>query len=134
MHNHSAIILFDGVCNLCNSSVNFVIKHDKKNYFKFASLQSEIGKELLKKFNCENFPMDSFVLIKKNKLYKKSTAAINITKHLNGLYPLLYVFVLIPPFIRNYIYMIISRNRYKWFGKRKSCMIPTKEIKSKFLD
>ena len=133
MSINSAIILFDGVCNLCNSSVNFVIKHDKKGYFRFASLQSETGKELLKQFSIDPLSTDSIVLIENNKAYIRSTAALRITKHLNKFYPALYLFIGIPPFIRNFVYDYIARNRYKWFGKKEACMIPTDAMKSKFL-
>lgn len=130
---NSAIILFDGVCNLCNSSVNFVIKHDKNNYFRFAALQSETGKQLLNRFNIGSSFTDSFVLIENNKAYTRSTAALRVAKHLNKLYPILYTFIIIPPFLRDSIYDYIARNRYKWFGKKEQCLIPTDELKSKFL-
>ncbi len=133
-NNYTAIILFDGICNLCNSSISFIIKHDKKNYFRFASLQSEKGKELIKKYTIDSSKTDSLVLIENNYTYIKSTAALRITKHLNKLYPLFYGFIFIPPFIRNFIYDIIARNRYKWFGKRDICIIPADELKSKFLE
>ena len=131
--NDKAIILFDGVCNLCNSSVNFIINHDTKNYFLFAPLQSEQGKELLCKFNPEDTQLESFVLIENNKIYLKSTAALRAAKHLNKLYSLLYFLIIVPPFIRNGIYGCIAKNRYKWFGKKEVCMIPNEEIKSRFI-
>jgi len=133
MLNNDTIILFDGVCNLCNSAVNFVIRHDKKNRFRFATLQSETGKELLKKHTLYNTPIDSFVLIESNNAYTRSTAALRICRHLDKFYPFLYFFIVIPPPIRNFIYNFIARNRYKWFGKRNECIIPTEELKSKFL-
>ena len=133
MPTNFAIIIFDGVCNLCNSSVSLIIKHDKKNYFRFATLQSVAGKKLLNKFNITNLPNESFVLIENNKAYIRSTAALRITKHLNKLYPLLYGFIIIPSPIRNFIYNYIARNRYKWFGKKDQCMIPSDELRSKFL-
>lgn len=132
--NHNTIILFDGVCNFCNSSVNFIIKHDKNNFFKFAALQSEKGKELLKRYNIESERLGSIVLIENGKAFTKSSAALIITKHLNGLYPLLYSFIIIPPFIRNAVYNLIARNRYKWFGKKESCMIPSEKMKEKFMN
>ncbi len=131
--NEKAIILFDGVCNFCNSSVNFVIKHDKKNHFLFAPLQSETAKKLLEKFNIDSSKTDSFILIENNKAYLKSTAALRVTKHLNKLYPLLYAFLITPPFIRNSVYNLVAKNRYKWFGKKEICMIPSAEIKGKFI-
>lgn len=129
----TAILLFDGVCNLCSSSVNFIIEHDKKDRFKFASIQSEIGKELLKKYAIDTSITDSVVLIEHNSCYTRSTAALIISKHLNGLYPMLYIFIIVPPFIRNGIYDYIAKNRYTWFGKRETCMIPSAEIRSKFI-
>jgi predicted DCC family thiol-disulfide oxidoreductase YuxK len=128
-----AIILFDGVCNLCNSSVNFVIRHDKKDHFLFAPLQSETGKKLLEKYAIDPSKTDSFILIENNKAFSRSSAALRLTKHLNRLYPLMYSLMIIPPFIRNGVYDYIAKNRYKWFGKKESCMIPTNEIKAKFI-
>ncbi len=132
MSTHLAIILFDGVCNLCNSSVSFIIKHDKKNYFRFAALQSEKGKDLLKTLNVD--VNNSMVLIENDKVYIKSAAALRIVKHLNGFYPLIYFFIIVPSPIRNFIYDFIARNRYKWFGKKETCMIPTEKLRSKFLE
>jgi predicted DCC family thiol-disulfide oxidoreductase YuxK len=131
--NNNAIILFDGVCNFCNSSINFVIKHDKKNYFRFAPLQSETGRELLKKYNINSLETDSIVLIENKKAYIQSAAALRITRKLNGGYFLLYGLMIIPSFIRNAVYNYVARNRYKWFGKKDSCMIPTLEMKAKFI-
>lgn len=127
------VILFDGVCNLCNASVNFVIKRDKKDTFRFAALQSDIGKELTSKFNIDSTQTDSIILIDNKKCYVKSTAALHISKHLMGVYPLLYVFMFVPNFIRNWVYDFVARNRYQWYGKKESCMIPTPELKKKFL-
>ncbi len=133
INNDKAIILFDGVCNFCNASVNFAIKHDTKNYFLFAPLQSEKGKELLIKYNIDAEATDSFVLIEDDKAYIKSTAALRVVKHLNRLYPLMYTFIIVPSFIRNGIYDYVSRHRYKWFGRKESCMIPSEEVRNKFI-
>ena len=127
------IILFDGVCNLCNSSVNFIIRHDKRNKFKFAALQSEAGNELIEKYKIDVIKTDSIFLIHDEKYFTKSTAALRIAKKLSGAYPLLYLFMIIPPFIRNGVYDYIANNRYNWFGKMDSCMIPTQELQEKFL-
>ena len=127
------IILFDGVCNLCNGAVTYIIKRDKKNVFKFAALQSEIGQELTSKFNIDTSKVDSIILIDGEKHYTKSSAALRIAKQLSGAYPLLFGFMVVPKFIRNAVYDYIAKNRYKWFGKKESCMIPTAELKSKFL-
>ena len=127
------IILFDGVCNLCNSSVNFIIDHDKDDVFKFASLQSESGQELLKMNNLETENFDSIIFSDNGRIYTQSTAVLRIVKDFPGLWKILYAFIIVPPFIRNFLYDLIANNRYKWFGKKDSCRIPTPELKSKFL-
>jgi predicted DCC family thiol-disulfide oxidoreductase YuxK len=127
------VILFDGVCNLCNSSVTLVIKNDKAGVFRFAALQSEIGAALIAKFDVDTSKTDSILLIDQDKIYAKSTAALKIAKELSGAYPLLYGFMIIPNFIRNWVYDFIAKHRYKWFGKTDMCMIPTPELKNKFL-
>ncbi len=127
------IILFDGVCNLCNGAVTYIINRDKKNLFKFAALQSEIGQQLISKFNIDTSKVDSIILIDGEKHYEKSSAALRIAKYLSGAYPLLFGFMVVPKFIRNAVYDYIARNRYKWFGKKESCMIPTAKLKDKFL-
>lgn len=131
-HNKK-IILFDGVCNLCNGSVVFIIKRDKKDLFRFAAIQSDEGRELIKKHKIDTSKVDSILLIDDERYFSKSTAALKIARHLSGGYPLLYGFMILPRFFRNWVYDIIARNRYKWFGKKESCMIPTPELKSKFL-
>lgn len=133
MNNHP-IILFDGICNLCNSSVQYVIKHDPTALFRFASLQGETGKQLLKQYGLPENELNSFVLILDNKAYTRSSAAIIVAKQLTGITKLLYGFIIVPPFIRNAVYGFIAKNRYKWFGKKDSCMIPTAELKSRFLN
>lgn len=127
------IVLFDGVCNLCNSSVQFIIKHDKKELFLFASLQSDAAKEVLLQFQIKKIEMDSILYIENGKIYSKSTAALKIAKHLNSPINWFYTFIAIPKFIRNSIYNFISKNRYKWFGKKEKCMIPSPEINHRFL-
>ncbi len=128
------IILFDGVCNLCNGAINFIIKHDSKAQFKFASLQGATGQKLLAKHHINPKETDSIVLIEPERVSVKSSAALRIAKYLNEGYPLLYGFMIIPGFIRNAVYDFIAANRYKWFGKKDSCMMPTPELKSRFLD
>lgn len=128
------VILFDGVCNLCSSSVQFVIKHDPKHYFHFASLQSSFGQEVLEKYKLPAADFDSFILLENGKVYTRSTAALKVIKKLNGLWPALYAFVIIPPFIRNAVYNFIARNRYQWFGKQEACWLPTPELKELFID
>lgn len=128
----NSVIFFDGVCNLCNGAVQFVIERDVKNYFKFAALQSEFAKMQLSNYKLEVKHGDSFVLLENGKVYEQSTAALRVARKLNGLWPLLYGFIIVPTFIRNAVYKLIARNRYKWFGKQESCWIPTPELKSKF--
>ncbi len=129
------IILFDGVCNLCNSSVIKVIKHDKKEVFLFAPLQSEIGEKIQKELNLNAKDMDSIILYIPNQAYyKKSSAALRIMNEFGGLWKLTQIFRILPPAFNNIFYDIIAKNRYKWFGKKDSCMIPTPELKAKFLD
>ena len=128
-----SIILFDGMCNFCNTSVNKIIKYDKKNVFKFAAIQSDAGKKLLTELSIDTLKIDSILLIEKNTLFTKSTAVLKIAKQLSGLYKLGYAFIIIPPFIRDTIYDFIAKNRYKWFGKKEACRIPSKEERNKFL-
>ena len=128
------VILFDGVCNLCNGAVNFVIKRDKNDIFRFAALQSEVGKKLLNQFQIDPIKTDSIILIDNNKAYIKSAAALRIARRLNAAYPLLYGFVIVPKLVSDRIYDFIAARRYKWFGKKEFCMIPTKELQAKFLE
>ncbi|HKL36787.1 MAG TPA: thiol-disulfide oxidoreductase DCC family protein [Salegentibacter sp.] len=129
------IILFDGVCNLCNTAVTFIIKHDKKDTFRFASLQSDFGKELVAERGMDPEALDSIILIDPGvAYYQKSTAALEISRELSGGYSLLKNFLFIPEGLRDGIYNFVANNRYKWYGKKESCMIPTPELKSKFLD
>jgi predicted DCC family thiol-disulfide oxidoreductase YuxK len=134
MYNQNPIILFDGVCNLCNRSVQFVLKHDKQKLFRFASLQSTAGQRLLKDYHLSETVFNSFVLIENDKTYLKSTAALIVAKRLGGFIKIIYAFIIVPAFIRNGIYNIISKNRYKWFGKQDSCMMPTPDLQSRFLN
>lgn len=127
------VILFDGVCNLCNGSVLFIIKRDPRSQFYFAALQSDFGNKQLKNFGLPATELNSVLLIKGGTLYQKSNAALEIAKHLNGLWPVIYIFKIIPPFLRDGIYTWVARNRYRWFGKKDACMIPTPELKSRFL-
>ena len=128
------IILFDGVCNLCNSTIQFIIKHDKKRQFRFTSLQSDLGKQLLKERNINPVKIDSIILIEPNiAYYHKSTAALEIAKGLNGAYPLMSIFLIIPISLRDWVYDYIAENRYKWFGKNESCLLPSKEEEELFI-
>ena len=129
-----SIILFDGVCNLCNNAVNFVINHDKKINFLFASLQSPFGEKFLTDHNINGEINNSFILLQGEKIFNRSTAALRVAKKLDGLWPLLYALIIVPRMIRDSIYTFVANNRYKWFGKRDSCMIPTPELKARFLN
>jgi len=128
------VIFFDGICNLCNASVQFAIERDKKNLFKFTALQGEYAKAVLPKFNVDLSQLNSIILLEDGQLYTKSTAALKIARKLNGLWPTLYVFILVPKFIRDWFYDIIAKNRYKWWGRQESCWLPTPELKQRFID
>lgn len=132
MNSHK-IILFDGVCNLCNSSIQKVIENDDKNIFQFASLQSDFGQEFLKKNDFNQDEFNSIILIDGEKFYTQSDAALRIGKELKGIYKISKYLLWIPKFIRNTVYKYISRNRYNWFGKKESCWLPTPELKQKFI-
>ena len=128
------ILLFDGVCNLCNSSVQTIIALDKNKLFRLAALQSPTGQHLLKKFNLPTSELSSVVMIDHQKAYLRSDVPLEVMRQLGGLWQLLYVFKIIPRFIRDGIYNWIARNRYRWFGKQEACMMPTPDIKQRFLD
>ena len=128
------IILFDGVCNLCNSAINFIIERDKKKQFRFTSLQGDLGKQLLEERKIDPLKIDSIILIDPNlAYYHKSSAALEIAKGLSGAYPLMSVFLIIPTPIRDWVYDYIAKNRYKWFGKKETCRIATPEEQKLFL-
>ena len=126
-------ILFDGVCNFCNASINFIIDRDSKGIFKFAALQSEIGQELLKKFSLKTRDFDSIVALEGDKVYQKSDAALEIARKIDGIWKIFYIFKIIPAFLRNPVYDLIARNRYRFFGRTDACRIPTPELKARFL-
>ncbi len=128
------IILFDGVCNLCEASVKFVIKYDTKDVFRFVALQSDLGKEIIKYIGLDNKNIDSIILYEPGIAYNyKSAAALEIAKNLGGFFHFGTIFRLIPNGLRNLIYDYVAKNRYKWYGKKESCLIPTAEIQTKFL-
>jgi predicted DCC family thiol-disulfide oxidoreductase YuxK len=128
------VILFDGVCNMCNGFVKFVIKQDKKNVFQFASLQSKYGKGLLEQYHFNSVEYDTVILLDGKTIYTRSDATLRILNTLGGFWKVSAAFRIIPGFIRNPIYDLLARNRYKLFGKRETCMVPTPELKAKFLD
>lgn len=128
------VILFDGVCNFCNALVNFVIRQDKKNIFRFAALQSGSGKKLLEEYNIDWKESDSFVLIENNKAWQRSTATLKLYNKLPWYWKWTQIFWIVPEFIRDGIYSFIARNRYKWFGRKEECMIPNPAVRQKFLE
>lgn len=154
------LIFFDGICNLCNHTVQFIINRDQQDYFRFAALQSDVAKDQLTLLNdgkqkiaahesnqqvlkpqanqekdvvSDQHELNTIVLLEGGKAYYRSTAALRITKRLGGLWPMLYGLIIIPPFIRDFFYQLISKNRYRIWGRQESCMIPSPELKSKFL-
>ena len=128
------IILFDGVCNLCDKSVQFIIKHDKKNVFRFVALQSDLGKKIIKHIGIDTTKTDSIILYQPGKAYfYKAEAALKIAKELGGIYIVLSLFSVLPNSLSNLIYDWIAKNRYKWYGKKDECMIASAEMKDKFL-
>ena len=129
------IILFDGVCNLCDSAVQFIIKHDKKDIFKFIALQSDLGQEIIKHIGIDTKNIDSIILYQPGiAYYYKSEAVLEIAKSLGGIFYLGTLFSIFPTSFINHIYDYIAKNRYKWYGKKESCLIPTKELQAKFLE
>jgi predicted DCC family thiol-disulfide oxidoreductase YuxK len=131
--NSQAVILFDGVCNFCNSVVAFVIRHDHEGYFKFAPLQSEAARRLVSGFKFQVSNFDSIALVENNSVVFKSTAALRIARKLGALWPLLYAFIIVPRPLRDAAYSWIARNRYRWFGKRDACMVPAADVRSRFI-
>ena len=128
------VILFDGVCNLCNGFVQFIIQQDPSGKFKFASLQSAYAREKLAGAAINQSNLDTVVFLHDGKLYTKSTAALKIARHLGNGWSLLYPLVYLPKFFRDGIYNLIAKNRYKWFGRQESCMLPSPDLSSRFLD
>jgi predicted DCC family thiol-disulfide oxidoreductase YuxK len=127
------VILFDGICNFCNRSINFLIRQDKQKRFRFAPLQSEAGQKLLEQYHLPKKDFDSFVLIENGNVYKCSTAGLRLYSMLPWYWKWTQVFWLVPKFFRDGIYRFIAKNRYRWFGKKEACMIPTPEMRSRFL-
>lgn len=128
------IILFDGVCNLCDATVQFIIKHDKHDVFRFVALQSELGQQIVKYIGVDTSKTDSIILYEPgHAYYYKAEAAIKIAKELGGIYSLMGIFSIFPDWFSNKVYDYVARNRYKWYGKKDECMIPTPEMKAKFL-
>ena len=127
------LVLFDGICNLCNGSVLFIIKRDPDQKFRFTSLQSEAAQQYISRFSISGPHLHSVILIKKGKVYDRSSAALEIARELSGLWPVFYGFKIIPRFIRDAVYNLIAANRYRLFGKKEECMVPTPELKARFI-
>jgi predicted DCC family thiol-disulfide oxidoreductase YuxK len=128
------LILFDGVCNLCNTYVQFVINRDSQNKFLFASLQSDTGQDVLKHFGLNTTELKTLVLLQDNHIYTKSTGALRVLKQLDGFWKISYIFIVIPSPIRDLFYNFVATNRYRFFGKKDYCMMPTPELKSRFIN
>ena len=128
------IVFFDGVCNLCNNSIDFIIKRDHRRKFRYASLQSSFARDLLDDKGVDTSSMRTIVLLKNHRVFYKSDAALEIARDLRAPWPMLYIFKLVPRFIRDSLYNLVSKNRYKWFGKRDTCRVPTDEEKDLFLE
>ena len=128
------IIIFDGVCNFCNSSVNFIIKRDHNNLFLFSPMQSQFAQDMISKFGVEGGDLDTFILIKNGECYVRTDAALEIIKDLSGHWYLLSIFKLLPRSIRDFFYRVFAKNRYRLFGRTDTCMVPSQEVADKFLD
>ncbi len=126
------LVLFDGVCNFCNGAVNFIIRHDDEKRFSFAPLQSETGQEMRTKFGIGD-EIDSIILVENGSAYLHSTAGLRIAKGLGGIWSLGYVFIIVPAFIRDFCYKLFARNRYRLFGRQDACMLPTPDVRERFM-
>lgn len=133
MNQSKSIVFFDGVCNLCNASIDFIIKRDRHNKFLVGALQDGFSKELLSKHQVKEDYLDSLVLLENGEIFYKSTAALKIARRLSGLWPVFYPLIILPTWLRDPVYDFIGKNRYRWFGKKNTCRIPTPEEKAKFL-
>ncbi len=132
MNPPSAVILFDGVCTLCDAGVNFILSRDPKAYFRFASLQSEAGRKILKSLGLPAEAMDTMVLVEGDRFYLRSSAALHIARRLRGAWRLFSIFLAVPAPIRDFFYDIVAKNRYRWFGKKDSCLVPRPGVMEKF--
>jgi predicted DCC family thiol-disulfide oxidoreductase YuxK len=132
MNESEAIVLFDGVCNFCSGSVLFIIKRDPEGYFRFAALQTEAGEKIMQQYGIGEDRPESIILVEHGRVWYRSSAALRIARKLRRGWPLFYAFIIIPPVIRDFFYNIIAKNRYKWFGRKESCFVPTDEIRERF--
>jgi len=131
--NESNLIIFDGVCNLCNASVNFIIRRDKRKRFAFSPMQSQFAQKTMSDYNIPGLANDTFILIKNNKIYLRSDAALEIARNLDAMWKIFFGLKIVPKIIRDSLYNQIARNRYKLFGRRRECMLPTKELMDRFI-
>ncbi len=129
-----SIVLFDGECSLCNASVNFIIARDDQKRFRFASLQSAIGRRLLEQHGLPSSELGTVVLVEGQQAFTQSTAALRIARRLRWPWPFLFTLIVIPRFVRDFLYALIARNRYRWFGRSPSCQLPSPELREHFLD
>lgn len=127
------IVLFDGICVFCNNSVNFIIRNDPKGKFRFVAMQSEIGQETLRRNGLPADFIDSIVLVENGRVFTHSTAALRVARELRGAWPIFYAFIIVPRFLRDWVYGLVARNRYRFFGKHDVCMVPTPEVRARFL-
>ena len=126
-------MLFDGVCNLCNGAVQFIVRRDRKGFFRFAALQSEAGGEILRRLGEPADDLATMVLVENGRVYKRSTAALRIARRLRFPWPVLVVFLAVPAFVRDGVYAWVASHRYRWFGKSEACLVPTPELRERFL-
>jgi predicted DCC family thiol-disulfide oxidoreductase YuxK len=128
------LVLYDGSCNFCDSTVNFIISRDPEGRFHFAPLQGQIARGILRRNHLPEEQLDTIILVEGGQLYARSTAVLRTMRQLRGLWPLLSIFLLVPAFIRDLVYGIIARNRYRWFGRQDVCRIPDAQVRARFLD
>jgi predicted DCC family thiol-disulfide oxidoreductase YuxK len=133
MTQPKSIVFFDGVCNLCNASIDFILKRDTKNLFLVGALQEDFSKKILSNYSVKQDYLESLILLEENQIYFKSTAALRIARHLKGLWPIFYLLIALPVWIRDPVYDWIGRNRYRWFGKKNTCRIASPDEQAKFL-
>jgi predicted DCC family thiol-disulfide oxidoreductase YuxK len=127
------IIIFDGVCNFCNGAVTFIIDHDPEGMFSFTPMQSDLAKELAEKYSIDTVGLDTFILIKNGRSYIRTSGALEICKDLSGFWYLFRIFKMVPARIRDVVYRALAKNRYKLFGRQSECMVPTEEVKGRFI-
>ncbi|WP_199619164.1 thiol-disulfide oxidoreductase DCC family protein [Paenibacillus alkalitolerans] len=129
-----SIVLYDGVCNLCNGVVAFTLRRNRKASLKYAALQSDAGRAILRRCGLESIPTDTFIFVENGKPYVKSTAALRLAKHLDGGWRFAYCFIIIPRFVRDSVYTFVAKNRYRWFGRREACLLMRPEYRERFLN